>query len=134
MHFRGVLHKIKVVWNHLEVVTSNSSQSWRSDGCRPSPTVLGKAQGIVQYRWGRPWALPNTTGTIHRLVPYCIESTGSVQSWLKGYCFVVFEISAAELLHTFCRDSAALLLPCHRGANLQQGACKKNILARKPVI
>ena len=43
-------------------------------------------------------------------------STGSVQSWPKGYFFVVFEISAAELLNTCCRDSADLLLPCCRGA------------------
>ena len=27
-------------------------------------------------------------------------STGSVQSWPKGYCFIVSKISAAEMLHT----------------------------------
>ena len=45
-----------------------------------------------------------------------ITSTGSVQSWPKGYFFVVFEISAAELFNTCCRDSADLILPCCRGA------------------
>ena len=43
-------------------------------------------------------------------------STGSVQSWSKGYFFVFFEISAAELLNTCCRDSEDLLLPCCRAA------------------
>ena len=43
-------------------------------------------------------------------------STGSVQSWPKGYCFAVFEISAAELLHTCCRDSAHHLLTYCRGS------------------
>ena len=34
----------------------------------------------------------------------------------QGIFFVVFEISAAELLHTCCRDSGDLILPCCSGA------------------
>ena len=43
-------------------------------------------------------------------------STGSVQSLPKEYFFIVYEISAVELLNTCSRDSANLLLPCCCGA------------------